>query len=222
MISRPDILFSDDALLVVHKPAGLLAVPDGYDPNKPHLRGVLESVYGRLWIIHRLDKGTSGVIVLARTAEAHRDINNQFSKGQVEKSYQAIIIGTPGWDEKTLQAPIRANVGRRKRSIVDPLRGKDAATSFQVLTRFKDHTLVEARPKTGRTHQIRVHLYNLGHPVLSDPLYGAGKTTPLINRLALHAYSLGFNHPQSAKPLKFSTPPPSDFKAALEKLRTFP
>ena len=216
---QPEILLCDDALLVIDKPAGLLSIPDGYDPSKPHLRAILEPEFGRLWIVHRLDKDTSGVLVLARTAAAHRNLNFQFAGNHVHKSYQAIVVGIPPWGETSLRAPIRANVGRHKRSIVDPERGKDAITVFQIKRRFKAHSLVEARPKTGRTHQIRVHLYDLGYPVLADPLYGKTKTTTHIQRTALHAQSLRFSHPVSTTPIECSTPPPPDFEAAIRSVQ---
>lgn len=213
------ILYSDEALLVINKPAGLLSIPDGYDSNKPHLRGILEPEYGRLWIVHRLDKDTSGVIVLARHAKAHRELNTQFSAHSIGKIYDAIVTGTPPWDDETVDAPLRANVGRRKRTIVDLKRGKPATTGFRVLDRLKGHTLLQAHPKTGRTHQIRAHLYSLGYPVLADPLYGTGKTSPYIQRSALHAQNLTFEHPITAEQVTFSAPYPEDFKLALDNLQ---
>jgi len=216
------IIFEDSALLVIDKPAGLLSIPDGYDAAKPHLRGVLEPQYGRLWIVHRLDKDTSGVLVLARNAAAHRELNLQFFNHQIQKTYHALVIGIPEWDEKIVNAPLRANIGRRKRTVVDPKRGKTALTEIRVLERFRDHSFVEIHPKTGRTHQIRAHLYYLGYPILSDPLYGDGTQTALIHRLALHARSLTFQHPLTREPKTFPVPYPDDFATALQKLNSPP
>jgi len=216
------IIFEDSALLVIDKPTGLLSIPDGYDAAKPHLRGVLEPQYGRLWIVHRLDKDTSGVLVLARNAAAHRELNLQFFNHQIQKTYHALVIGIPEWDEKIVNAPLRANIGRRKRTVVDPKRGKTALTEIRVLERFRDHSFVEIHPKTGRTHQIRAHLYYLGYPILSDPLYGDGTQTALIHRLALHARSLTFQHPLTREPKTFPVPYPDDFATALQKLNSPP
>jgi RluA family pseudouridine synthase len=215
-----EILFSDDALLVINKPAGLLSIPGGHDPDRIHLRGILEPDYGPLWIVHRLDKDTSGVMVLARHAIAHRDLNTQFSVHSIEKIYHAIVIDTPPWDEVTIEAPLRVNVGRRKRTVVDTQRGKPAATTFHVLERFRVYSLLQAHPKTGRTHQIRAHLYSLGFPVLADPLYGTGKTSQYIQRSALHAHKLTFTHPMAAEQVTFSAPYPDDFALALGHLRS--
>jgi RluA family pseudouridine synthase len=218
MSRLPEILYCDSALLACNKPAGLLSIPDGYDPKKPHLRMILESQYGRLWIVHRLDKDTSGVILLARTAAAHRTLNTQFAQNLVEKTYRAIITGLPSWDEKTVDAPLRAGAGRRKRTIIDPERGKPAVTEFHILARFQAYAFVEARPHTGRTHQIRAHLYSLGHPVLADPLYGESAPSKHIQRLALHAHTLTLQHPDSAKRMTFMAPLPPDLEAALRQL----
>jgi RluA family pseudouridine synthase len=203
MEPEPAVLFYDDALLVINKPAGLLSIPDGYDPNKPHLRELLEAEYGPLWIVHRLDKDTSGVIILARNKEAHRELNTQFSEHRVRKIYHA---------------PIRTNVGRRKRSIVDTQRGKPASTTFSVITPLRGHTLLQAQPATGRTHQIRVHLYSMGYPVLADPLYGTGKPSAYLQRLALHAQSLTLQHPGTGASITYAAPYPEDFEAALDAL----
>jgi 23S rRNA-/tRNA-specific pseudouridylate synthase len=120
------ILWQDNVLVVLNKPAGLLTLPDGYHPDLPHLRSVLEPHLGRLWIVHRLDRETSGVILLARSAAAHRALNNQFEQQRIEKRYHAIVRGAPQWEQHTVDLPLRANVGRRKRTAVDNLQGKPA------------------------------------------------------------------------------------------------
>lgn len=216
---QPAVLFCDQVLLVVDKPAGLLSVPDGYDPDKPYLRSLLEPAYGPLWIVHRLDKDTSGVVVLARSAAAHRELNSQFSSNQVNKIYHAIVTGLPPWQEKTIQAPLRTNVGRRKRTVVDPQRGKPAATTFYLLTPLRGHALLAAHPATGRTHQVRAHLYSLGYPLLGDPLYGPGEPSEYLQRAALHAQLLAFQHPHTAETVSFTAPYPADFKLALDMLK---
>jgi len=219
MDPNPEIIHLDSALLVVNKPAGLLSLPDGFDPTKPHLRAILEPKYGRLWMVHRLDKDTSGTIILARNTEAHRDLNTQFSQHNINKTYHMIVVGNPTWDTITTTASLRANTGRRKRTIVDPIRGKPAITEFRVIERFEGHTLVAAHPRTGRTHQIRAHGYNLGLPVLADPLYGSGGSSPHINRLALHAHSLTIIHPTSGNKTSFESKTPKDFETAIVTLR---
>jgi len=197
----------------------LLSLPDGYDSEKPYLQNVLEPEWGRLWMVHRLDRLASGVLVLARTAEAHRSLNGQFARRQVAKTYHALVSGQPSWETNTVTLPLRANVGRRNRTVVDHHKGKLAATQLRVLGLFKQHALVEARPATGRRHQIRAHLYARGYPILSDPLYGSGEISPLIDRLALHAHSLQFTHPQTRESVRFEAPYPADFSVALRQLR---
>lgn len=199
---RVKILYSDEAVLVIDKPAGLHTLPDGYDPALPHVRSLLEPEYGRLWIVHRLDRETSGVLVLARTAEAHRSLNTQFEQHQVRKVYHALVEGCPAWQETTANLPLRVNVGHRHRTAVDPRRGKPAVTHLRVIENFADTTLVEALPKTGRTHQIRAHLSALGHPIVGDELYGA-RSSP--SGLHLHALSLEFTHPITGERLKFES-----------------
>ena len=215
---KPAIIYSDKALLVIDKPAGLLSLPDGHDPSLPHLRAVLEPDHGRLWIVHRLDRETSGVMILARTENAHRKLNQQFEMRQITKVYHAIVSENPGWDEITVHFPLRINVGRRKRTAVVRKQGKPATTYFRVLERFDEHSLLEAKPETGRRHQIRAHLFHLGFPILSDSLYGPDEISPLIPRLALHAKSLTIQHPQTADFLTFESPYPPDFETAIGNL----
>ena len=217
-----DILFLDAYLLAVNKPSGTLSLPDGYDPTLPHLRSLLEPDYGRLWIVHRLDRDTSGLILLTRSAAAHRKMNDQFASRQVNKVYHALASGTPVWDEQTVDLPLRTNVGRRHRTAVDFKRGKASLTHLQVLERFSGGTLLEACPVTGRTHQIRAHLYAAGYPLLGDHLYGPpndGSEPQVIGRVGLHALSLSFQHPESDKPLTLEAPYAADFAAALARLR---
>lgn len=215
----PTLIYSDADLLVVDKPAGVLSIPDGYDRAVPYMGKLLEPSYGRLWVVHRLDKNTSGVMILARNADAHRILSNQFSGHQVSKTYHAIIEGDPDWDEKFLDLPLRSNVGRRNRTAVDIGEGKPARTLFRVLERFMSHTLLAAHPETGRTHQIRAHLYDLGYSILSDELYGHGQISPFIGRLALHACALTFWHPTTGVMLTYEAPYPPDFELGVSQLR---
>ncbi|HEX7976693.1 MAG TPA: RluA family pseudouridine synthase [Anaerolineales bacterium] len=226
------ILWSDESLVVVNKPAGLPTLPDGYHPEAPHLKEIMQAALGPVWVAHRLDKETSGVLALARSAEAHRRLNTQFEQRQVSKVYHALIAGSPEWEEKTVRLPLRINVGHKHRTAVDPQRGKPAETDLHVLERLGEYALVEALPRTGRTHQIRAHLAALGCPILSDDLYGHPVSSKqagpgdrqedagiLIARLALHARSLAFAHPITGERLRFEAPYPADFDDALATLR---
>ena len=172
--SPPEILvlYLDNHLLVVAKPAGLPTLVDGYHPEAPYLVGVLKATYGRLWVVHRLDRETSGVIVFARTAAAHRPLNTQFEQRQALKPYHALVQGLPAWDSQNIHLPLRPDGDRRHRTVVDPQHGKPAETGLRVLERFDRCALLQAVPHTGRTHQIRAHLAALGHPIAADPLYG--------------------------------------------------
>ncbi|MFH1183650.1 MAG: RluA family pseudouridine synthase [Chloroflexota bacterium] len=213
-----DILLIDGALLVVNKPAGLPVLPDGWQEGSEYLVKILEAQHGRIWIVHRLDKVTSGALVLARTAEAHRSLSIQFEKHQAQKVYHAIANGIPDWDERTARQPLRSNVGHKHRTAIDPRHGKASSTTFRVLERFRAHVFLEARPLTGRTHQVRVHTAALRCPLLGDSLYGA-PATEIIARPALHAFTLSFTHPESKEPTTCTAPYPEDFGRALEHLR---
>ena len=212
-----DLIFSDEHILVLDKPAGLPILPDGWEKGAPYLVKLLEEEFGKIFIVHRLDKTTSGVMVFARTAEAHRALNIQFEGREAEKVYHAIVEGNPNWNEKAAKFPLRADVGKKHRTAVDDRRGKSSETRFRVLKRYQAGALVEAKPLTGRTHQIRVHAYALGHPLVGDVLYGASETD-LIRRPALHAWSLAFTHPAAGERLAFKAGEPEDFVRALEQL----
>jgi RluA family pseudouridine synthase len=210
------ILHEDDRLLVVDKPAGLPVLSEGWEKDAPYLVKMLEEKYGRVWIVHRLDKGTSGVILFARDAETHRALNLQFENHQAQKIYHALVQGSPKWNEKIARHPLRANVGHKHRTMVDNKNGKPSETRLKVLKRYPDAALIEAQPRTGRTHQIRVHSYTLGHPLLGDILYGADETG-IIDRPALHAQSLTIE--VNGERFTFKAPYPDDFRVAIDSLK---
>lgn len=211
------IIHSDDHIIILNKPAGLPVLPDGWEPDAPYLVKMLEEELGKIFVVHRLDKFTSGVMVFAKTAEAHRSLNIQFEKHTIEKIYHAITVGTPPWDEKTTKFPLRANVGHKHRTMVDNRNGLRSETRLKVLKRGQANVLLEAMPMTGRTHQIRVHAYALGYPLLGDVLYSAPETD-IIARPALHAFSLTFTHPDTNERVTFTAPYPPDFESALNKM----
>ncbi len=219
-----DVLYIDDSILVVNKPAGLPVLPDGWEKDAPYLVRELEHELGAdassgkvLWIVHRLDKSTSGVIVFARSSDAHRNLSRQFELHQADKIYRLILEGLPDWDEQVARYPLRVNVGHKHRTAVDPRDGKPAETRFEVLERFEANALSEAHPKTGRTHQIRAHAHAIGYPLLGDILYGA-QPTGLIDRPALHSYRLTITHPVSGERQTYTASYPHDFLKALERL----
>lgn len=216
LIKGMDILHHDDHIVVLNKPAGLSVLNEGWDPDAPYLRQMLEDKFGQIWVVHRLDKITSGVMVFALTAEAHRGLNGQFERREVKKVYQTIAEGVPPWNVRNARHMLRTNVGRAHRTVVVHKRGKNSETDFKVLKRGQDEALVEAYPKTGRTHQVRVHLSALGFPILGDVLYGASETD-LIERPALHAYSLEFTHPITGKRLNFIADLPHDILEVLKR-----
>ena len=230
------LLWIDDSLLAINKPAGLPTLPDGYDAQIPHVKALLEPRFGSLWIVHRLDRETSGVLLLARTPNAHRLLSLQFESRSVEKVYHALVKGDPPWEELRVDQPLRADADRQHRTLVDPRQGKPAATRLHVLERFGRFSLLEAHPEIGRTHQIRVHLASQGLFVVGDQLYGSdqgiylsqikprykpssGDENPLLGRLGLHALSLHFQHPQSGESLRLQAPYPADIETTLRYLR---
>ena len=209
------IIFEDDSLVIVDKPAGLSVLPDGWEKDSDYLVKQLEEQYGRIFIVHRLDKITSGVMVFARDAETHRALNIQFENHDAQKTYHAILEGNPKWEEKVAKHPLRANVGHKHRTMVDDKNGKPSETRFKVIKRYQEAALVEAKPMTGRTHQIRVHAYALGHPLVEDILYGSQDRYGLPHPM-LHSQTLSFIHPATNERVKFSAPRPDDFEEAIK------
>lgn len=233
------IVHEDDDLLVVEKPAGLVVHPGAgaiggtlVSALLHHARS-LSGVGGvaRPGIVHRLDKGTSGLLVVAKNDAAHRGLVEQFAGRTVEKEYLALVHGVPRAKEGTVAAPIGRDPRHRKRMSVRAPRGREARSSWRLAEAFDGAALLRVCIHTGRTHQVRVHLASLGHPVAGDPTYG-GRRTPScrsadareallsLSRPALHAARLGFVHPATAKRVVFESPLPEDLAAVLARLRS--
>ncbi|MFC2065122.1 RluA family pseudouridine synthase [Chloroflexota bacterium] len=209
-----DLLFEDEDILIINKPPGLSAIAEGWQPESPNLIKLLSNIHGRLWVVHRLDKNTSGVMVCAKNAESHRSLNIQFEKRQVNKHYHAILEGVPEWKFAIADQSLRINSGRSHRTVVDTIHGKAASSSFKILKTIKHYSTVEVSPITGRTHQVRVHSANLGFPILGDLLYG-GHKNKYIDRMALHAQLISFSHPRTNHLMEITAPYPSDFAFSL-------
>ena len=209
------ILFEDEHLLVLDKPAGLVVHPGAGNRDGTLANGLLHHCAGievvggteRPGIVHRLDKETSGVLVVAKTEQAHRSLADQFASRNVEKTYLALVDGVPRMPHGKIDAAIgRHAIHRQKMAVID--RGREALTHYRVLDSREGKALVQCHPKTGRTHQIRVHLKHLGHSVSGDPAYGRrGK----FERHMLHAWKLAFTHPATGQVLSFTAPLPEDF-----------
>jgi 23S rRNA pseudouridine1911/1915/1917 synthase len=209
------ILFEDEHLLVIDKPAGLVVHPGAGNREGTLANGLLHHCAGievvggteRPGIVHRLDKETSGCLVVAKTEQAHRSLAEQFATRHVEKTYLALTDGVPRMPHGKIEAAIgRHAVHRQKMAVVE--RGREALTHYRVLDSREGKALVQCHPKTGRTHQIRVHLKHLGQPVAGDPVYGRrGK----FDRHMLHAWKLAFTHPATGKTVTFTAPLPRDF-----------
>ena len=230
------IVFEDEHLLVIDKPAGLVVHPaagnfDGTLVNALlHHCGVSLSGIGgvaRPGIVHRIDKDTSGLLVVAKTDVAHAGLARQFATHSIDRRYLAIVSSVPKLAQGTVDAPLaRSSANRKKIAIVEDGRGKRAVTRWRRLEVLKDAALVECRLETGRTHQVRVHMASVGHPLLGDPVYGRGKSVhrQLLNQLdferqALHAAGLGFVHPVTKALLSFESALPSDMQELFTALR---
>jgi 23S rRNA pseudouridine1911/1915/1917 synthase len=229
------IVFEDDHLLVVDKPAGLVVHPaagnfDGTLVNAllHHCGGSLSGIGGvaRPGIVHRIDKDTSGLLVVAKTDVAHEGLAKQFAAHSIDRRYLAIVSGIPMASEGIVDAPLaRSATNRKKIAIVEGSRGKRAVTHWKRLEVLREAALVECRLETGRTHQVRVHMASIGHPLVGDPVYSrSGKTHSKLlkelqfHRQALHATELGFIHPVTKHRLSFSSPMPSDMQELFNAL----
>jgi 23S rRNA pseudouridine1911/1915/1917 synthase len=230
-----DIVFEDEHLLVVDKPAGLVVHPaagnfDGTMVNAllHHCAGRLSGIGGvaRPGIVHRIDKDTSGLLVVAKTDRAHEGLARQFAEHSIERVYRAIVAGRPVPPAATIDKWLaRSPHDRKKIAIMADGRGKRAVTRYRTVTPLNDAALVECRLETGRTHQIRVHMAAIGHPLLGDPVYGRSRPKHSLvlaklnfHRQALHAAVLGFNHPITDIKLSFASPDPADLQELFSAL----
>ncbi|MBI2969051.1 MAG: RluA family pseudouridine synthase [Bacteroidetes bacterium] len=235
-------LYDDPDYIIFNKPSGLLALPDGYDRAKTNMRDLLIAQYGKIFIVHRLDKDTSGVICFAKNEDAHRQLNRQFESRTVKKAYHALVSGILPEKSGVIRqpiAPFRKEPGLMR---VDTRGGKESETFYEVMEEFPGHpsySLVLVKPKTGRTHQIRVHFQFIGHPLAIDPLYGnpgaiflSGikrgykknedvNEKPLIDRLTLHGKELSFIHFRTGNEINIKAPLPKDFAMTLKMLRKY-
>jgi 23S rRNA pseudouridine1911/1915/1917 synthase len=237
MVDLP-ILFEDEHIVVVQKSPGLLSVPDRFNAALPNVRAIARQQYGDIWMVHRLDRDTSGVMVLAKTADAHRSLSMQFEQHSITKLYTALVKGVVATDEFPITIPIAPDP--RKKGLMKPsAKGKEAHTIVRVLERFRLASLLECKLVTGRQHQIRVHCAAVGHALLVDKDYGSSsefllstikkrynlaKNTEeraIMSRHSLHATTIGFLHPANNMPVEYSAPFPKDFAALLQVLRKY-
>ena len=219
-----EILFEDDDLLVLNKPAGLVMHPGAGHQQHTLVNALLahcKNLSGiggkeRPGIVHRLDKETSGALVIAKNDATHRDLARQFAARTMGKIYLALVAGTPRKATGVIDKAIARHPVHRQRMSIARRQGRSAKTEYRVLRSSGDVSLVECTLHSGRTHQIRVHLHDLGHPVLGDKLYG-GKRAGDFPRQMLHAWKLNFRHPRTGEPMNFTAPIPSDFEDATPK-----
>lgn len=219
-----DIVYEDDDLLIINKKSGMVV-----HPAPGHYTGTLVNALlyrfnltsgekNRPGIVHRLDKDTSGLMLVAKNEFTHEKLSEMISKKEVERKYLAIVDGLIKHETGTIDAPIGRDIADRQKMAVTDVNAKDSITHFRVLERFDNNTLIECILETGRTHQIRVHLSYIGYPVNNDPAYGRGKATEFGQML--HSKSIKLKHPRTGKELFFEIEPPQEFKEKLKQLRS--
>ena len=230
-----DIVFENKSFVAVNKPAGLLSIPDR-EQSQVSLKDMLLEKYGTIFTVHRLDKDTSGLIIFAKTEEAHKFFSILFEGRNIEKYYQGLVHGIPAVEKGTMDGPI-AEHGVQKGFYIVHQRGKPSVTDYEIIKKHKNFSLLQFQLHTGRTHQIRVHCKNLGHPLACDELYGDGKPVllssikkkfklskhdeeerPMLNRLALHSFRLKFTD-EEGKVIDLEAELPKDIRALLNQLQ---
>jgi 23S rRNA pseudouridine955/2504/2580 synthase/23S rRNA pseudouridine1911/1915/1917 synthase len=233
-----EIIFEDDDLVVVNKAPFVLTIPDRYEPDKLNLLTWLTDHFGKIFVVHRLDKETSGLLVFAKNEQTHHSLSQQFEGRTVKKIYKALVSGVIHADEGVIEKPLAPHPTHPEKIVVTET-GKPSMSEFTVVERFKNYSLLDVSIKTGRTHQIRVHLQSIGYPLAVDEMYGkknafllsevkgskyksgkyAVEERPLMSRCSLHAFRLSFRHPSSGELVSFEAGLPKDFSAALQQLR---
>jgi len=212
-----NVLFEDEAIIVIDKPAGIPTIPERLDAQGACVKKTLEDALGvKLLVVHRLDKEVSGLLVFAKTPEAHRFLNLEFEHRRVAKTYLALLWGYMEQSSGIIDRPIRQYGSGRMG--IDEDQGKPSQTEYQVVERWKDMTLVAASPRTGRRHQLRVHFYSLGHPIAGDRRYHLPRWGEELPRLMLHAWKLRIRHP-SGRYLEVECPAPAQFEDILTSYR---
>lgn len=232
-MKKLDILYEDEEVVVINKPANILSIPDRYDPKKVNLKTILENRYDSIFVVHRLDKNTSGVICFAKTEASHKNLNLQFQTRKIGKIYHLFCEGHPVTEDGLIDQPILKNSDGK--GFIHK-RGKPSQSKYIVLKKFRSHSLIEFQLLSGRTHQARIHAAQIGCPLIVDPLYGnkeafylseikkkyrIGKykeERPLLSRTPLHAFSLNFRHPTTKKTIDISATYPKDLRALLNQL----
>ncbi len=223
-----DIVYEDEHLLVVNKPKGMVVHPAPGNPDGTlvnallyHCRGNLSGIGGaiRPGIVHRIDKDTSGLLVVAKTDAAHKGLCEQMAVHDIHRVYHAVVYGNLKEDEGTVDAPIGRDPRDRKKMAVTQTNSKQAVTHWHVLERFGRFTYIACRLETGRTHQIRVHMAHIGHPLAGDPVYGPRAVIKTLEGQCLHAKELGFVHPVTGQALRFDSELPPYFQEYLTRLR---
>ena len=221
-----DIIYEDKDLLIINKEKGIVVHPGNGNPDGTLVNAVMEkckdSLSGiggkiRPGIVHRIDKDTSGLVIIAKNDKTHIDISNQIKNREVKKVYLALVRGVIKENSAIINMPIGRSPKDRKKMAVDK-KGKEAITEFNVIKRYKDFTYIEVKIKTGRTHQIRVHMSEIGHPIVGDTVYSNGKNPFNVTGQMLHASSLEFIHPTTKKKVKFEAPLPEYFENVLKEL----
>lgn len=223
-----DILYEDDSLMVVNKPKDMVVHPSAGHTSGTlvnavlfHCKGNLSGINGimRPGIVHRIDKDTTGALLICKTDTCHRILAEQLKVHSITRKYRAVVQGNLKDDEGTVEGPIGRHTTDRKKMAINYKNGKEAITHYRVLERFGNATYIECQLETGRTHQIRVHMASIGHPLLGDSTYGSSKNPYHLQGQALHAMVLGFLHPVTNEYMEFTAPLPEYFLKLLEKLR---
>jgi len=233
---RWEIIYEDNSVVVIDKPAPFLTIPDRYDKNKPNLLGKLSEKREAIKVNHRLDKDTSGLILFTKTPEAHKHLSDQFEQRTIKKHYLTIVHGVPQEEVGLINLPLAPSGIRNKGMVVDK-QGKESLTKYKILEAWRRYSLLEVKLLTGRQHQIRVHMRSIHCPIVCDHMYGDGEPfflssikrrmnrsreeeeRPLLNRIGLHSYILGFDHPESGERMQFKAELHKDMRAVVNQLR---